>query len=327
MLSRTADNLYWMARYVERAENMARILDVSHRMHQLPHNGEGSGAQWEPALIIAGQKPFYEARFDVISASHVIAFMALDPENPSSIVSTLGAARENARAERFVLPIEIFESLNATWLELQSVNYKRLLDWGFREFFEWVKERCHQFHGTMVSTMMQTDAYHFTRLGIFIERADNTARLLDVKYHVLAPDENKLDEAVDYYQWGAVLRAMSAFKAYRITYRDSIKPRQVIELLTLRGEFPRSLHHCTAQATALLEAMAPESEGARLAGEMNARLRYGRVQDITRRGLHEFLTEFITRNALISDEVARTFYLDPATALLATPGQSQRQTA
>ncbi|GEO80348.1 alpha-E domain-containing protein [Pararhodospirillum oryzae] len=326
MLSRTADNLYWMARYVERAENMARILDVSHRMHQLPHNGEGSGAEWEPALIISGQKPSYEARFDEITASHVIAFMALDPENPSSIVSTLGSARENARAERFVLPVEMFESLNATWLELRSITYTKLLEWGFREFFEWVKERCHQFNGTTVSTMVQTDAYSFTRLGTFIERGDNTARLLDVKYHVLAPDEDRLDEAVDYYQWGAVLRAMSAFKAYRITYRDSIKPRKVIELLTLRREFPRSLHHCTHAASLLLEEMSPDTEAARLAGEINARLRYGRVQDITRRGLHAFLTEFIARNALISNEVGRAFHLEASTTLPpAHRRQRQRQ--
>ncbi len=320
MLSRTADNLYWMNRYVERAENMARILDVSHRMHQLPHSG-GDGIEWEPALIISGQRPSYVERYDEVTPGNVIAFMALDPANPSSIYSTLHAARENARAERFVLPTEMFESLNQTWLEMQSLTYSRLVEWGFREFFEWVKERSHQFRGTTVGTMLHTNAFHFTRLGTFIERADNTARLLDVKYHVLMPDEDKLDEAVDYYQWGAVLRAMSAIKAYRMTYRDTIKPRQVVELLVLREEFPRSLHHCYKVVSDLLEEMAGGHECTRLAGEMYSRMHYGRVQDITRRGLHRFLTEFINRNAAISMEMARTFYLVPE----ATAGR-QRQT-
>ncbi|MCF8479210.1 MAG: alpha-E domain-containing protein [Rhodospirillum sp.] len=321
MLSRTADNLYWMARYVERAENMARILDVAHRMHQLPRDrGAPDGLEWEPALTISGQKPSYEKRYDEFATGHVIAFMALDPENPSSIYSTLHGARENARAERFVLPTEMFESINATWLEMQSLNYAKLVEWGFREFFEWVKERSHQFRGTTVGTMLQTDAFHFTRLGTFIERADNTARLLDVKYHVLMPDEDRLDEAVDYYQWGAVLRAMSAFKAYRMIYRDGIKPRQVIELLTLRKEFPRSLHHCFNEVLDLLETLAPNSEGTRLTGEMYSRLRYGKVQDITRRGLHRFLTDFINRNSMVSNEIAKTFYLTPE-----SQGQSQSQ--
>ncbi|ABC24183.1 alpha-E domain-containing protein [Rhodospirillum rubrum] len=309
MLSRTADNLYWMTRYVERAENMARILDVSYRMSQLPRNGTDAAVEWEPALIISGQKPDFETRFEEITAGNVIAYMALDPENPSSIVSTLHAARENARAERFVLPQEMFEGLNATWLELQSLSYARLVDWGFREFFEWVKERSHQFLGTTIGTMLQTDGFHFTRLGTFIERADNTARLLDVKYHVLMPDENRLDEAVDYYQWGAVLRAMSALKAYRMVYRDTIKPRQVIDLLTLKREFPRSLHLCYENLHDLLEHLAPGAECTRLTGEMHAKLRYGRIQDITRRGLHRFLTDFITHNAAVSAEIGRTFHL------------------
>ncbi|MGB0695673.1 MAG: alpha-E domain-containing protein [Rhodospirillaceae bacterium] len=309
MLSRTADNLFWMARYVERAENMARILDVSHRMSQLPVTSDGTGVEWEPGLIISGQRPSYEKKYDEISAGHVIAFMALDPENPSSIYSTWHAARENARAERFVLPTEMFESINSTWLEMQTITYSRLLEWGFREFFEWVKERSHLFRGTTVGTMLQTETYKFTRLGTFMERADNTSRLLDVKYHVLAPDESKLDEAVDYYQWGALLRAMSAFKAYRTMYRDSIKPRQVVELLVLRQEFPRSVRHCYEVVAELLAEMAPGTEGARLAGEMHARLKFGRVQDITRRGLHRFLTEFINRNSAVSEEVAKTFYL------------------
>ncbi|KAA5605944.1 alpha-E domain-containing protein [Roseospira marina] len=311
MLSRTAENLYWMARLVERSENMARILDVSHRMSQLP-GGEDASREWLPALVISGQHEDYERKYAGINAGHVIAYMALDPDNPSSIHSIVRAARENARAERNVLPNEVFESINTTWLEMQDIQYSRLVEWGYREFFDWVKLRSQVFSGVVGGTMLTTDAYYFTKLGMMIERADNTARLLDVKYHVLVPDEDKADEAVDYYQWGALLRALSAFKAYRMIYRDSIKPRQVVDLLVLRREFPRALHACYAQMVPILETLRAEAECTRMAGQMYARLRYDRPQDVTRRGLHRFLTDFVTRNGQISNEIARAFLFVPA---------------
>ncbi|SDH23106.1 alpha-E domain-containing protein [Roseospirillum parvum] len=311
MLSRTADNLYWMARYMERAESVARILDVSHRMSQLP-GGQEAAREWLPALIISEQLEDFERTYDAVSAGHVIAYMGLDPANPSSIHSTLKAARENARAERNILPTEVFETLNTTWLEMRDIQYARLVEWGFREFFEWVKERSQLFTGIVAGTMLTNEAYHFTRLGTAIERADNTARLLDVKYHGLVPDdEAATDEAADYYQWGALLRAISAFKAYRMTYREAIKPRQVVDLLVLRRSFPRSLHACYAEIHPTLETLRPGSECARLSGEQYARLRYSRPQDITRRGLHRFLTDFLNRNAALSEEIARTFLFVP----------------
>lgn len=311
MLSRTAENLYWMARYMERAEATARILDASHRMAQLPGDDDAA-REWMPALVIADQREAFEARYDAVSAGHVIAFMALDPENPSSILSTLRAARENGRAERNVLPTEVFETLNTTWLEMSDIQYGRLVEWGFREFFEWVKERSQLFAGIVEGTMLTTEAYCFNRLGCCVERADSTARLLDVKYHGLVPDEDNADEAVDYYQWGAVLRAISAFKAYRMIYRDTIKPQQVVDLLVLRRAFPRSLHACYAEIHTLLEGLRADAECTRLAGELYSRLRYSRVQDLKRRGLHRYLTDFITRNEALSDEIARAFLFVPS---------------
>lgn len=312
MLSRTADNLFWMARYVERAENMARILDVGYRMGQLPQQVESDDAAlWQPALTIAGQLPAFNERYDRISTGSVIAYMALDPENPASIFTCLSYARENARAERNAVTAEMFESINATWLEIKELTYAKLIDMGFREFFDWVKERSHLFRGVTLGTMLQGDAFTFNRLGTFIERADNTSRLIDVKYHFLAPDEEAVDQAVDYYQWGALLRSLSAFKAYRTTYRDTIKARSVAELLILNQAFPRSLHHCTGIVTDLLEQLAPASESTRLAGEMHSRLHYGRISDIQRRGLHRFLTEFIGRNAALTDQIAKDFLLIP----------------
>jgi len=311
MLSRTAENLYWMARYMERAESMARILDVSYRMSQLPGSQDAT-REWLPALVISEQREPFEAIYTEVSAGTVIGYMALNPDNPSSIHATLRAARENARAERNMLPTEVFETLNTTWLEMREIQYGRLVEWGFREFFEWVKLRSQLFAGIVAGTMLTNEAYHFTRLGTAIERADNTARLLDVKYHGLVPDEDGADEAVDYYQWGALLRAISALKAYRMIYRDTIKPRQVVDLLVLRQAFPRSLHACYAELHPTLDTLRSDSECARLSGEMYARLRYSRPQDITRRGLHRFLTDFLARNAALSDEIERTFLFIPS---------------
>ncbi|VBB68946.1 Protein containing domains DUF403 [invertebrate metagenome] len=328
MLSRTADNLYWMARYVERAENMARLLDVSYRLSQLPRANDHSSAEWETALSITGQLPSFLARHDTITASNVIAFVALAPDNPSSIVSCLHQARENARAERGVIPSELFESLNAAWLELRETTYVKVVEMNFRAFFDWVKERSHLFRGVSVGTMVRGDGFRFNRLGTFVERADNTARLLDVKYDVLVHEAGEpmatlssvqrqsesngssgvdIGDAVDYYQWGALLRSVSGFKAYRMLYRDTIRPQQVTELLIFRHEFPRSLHACYDDIQHVLERLCSHCECTRFTGEMHARLHFGRIRDIP--DLHNYLTEFIDRNAALSDEIRRNFMM------------------
>ena len=332
MLSRTADNLYWMARYVERAENMARLLDVSYRLSQLPRVNSNATTEWKTALSIAGQLPSFLVRHDTITASNVIAFVALAPDNPSSIVSCLHQARENARAERGVIPSELFESLNDAWLELRETTYVKVVEMSFRAFFDWVKERSHLFRGVSVGTMVRGDGFRFNRLGTFVERADNTARLLDVKYDVLVhevgdtvmpssaqrqqannglgvPSKKRGDigDAVDYYQWGALLRSVSGFKAYRMLYRDTIRPQQVTELLIFRQEFPRSLHACYDDIQHVLERLCSHCECTRLTGEMHARLHFGRIRDIP--DLHHYLTAFIDRNAALSDEIRRNFMM------------------
>lgn len=308
MLSRTAENLYWMARYVERAENVARLLHVSYRMSQLPGE-ESAEDQWRPALIIAGQRPVFMERYGEITAGNVIRFLALDPDNPSSIYSSMRSARENARAERSAVANEMFESLNTTWLEVRELTYARLMDMGFREFFEWVKERSHLFRGVTVGTMMHDVGFQFTRLGTFVERGDNTARLLDVKYHMLLPKGDRVEGAVDYYQWGAVLRSLAAFKAYRTIYRDGIKPLKVAEMLILRDDFPRSLHHCLGMVSAMLEELGPKLECTRQAGEMHAKLHYGRIEGILERGLHAFLTDFVEANARLGRQIEQDFLM------------------
>jgi uncharacterized alpha-E superfamily protein len=318
MLSRTASNLYWMARYVERMENTARILDVTYRMSLVPKDPRLADQEWYAPLNITGTLYPFTGHYNEVNARGVLHFMTIDPDSPSSIMSCARAARENARAVRGRITSEMWEIINATWLEIQKITDAELTSDRLLALFEWVKERSHLFRGVTVGTMLQDEAFQFNRLGTFMERADNTARILDVKYHVLLPSLQDVGGAVDYYQWAAVLRSVSSFESYRKVYRDVITPLRVAELLILRADMPRSLHHCMREAYEILRAISRghSNEATRLAGEMHAGLQFGRVDTIFTAGLHEYLTEFLHRTGVLSDEVARTFF---------GGGQSQQQ--
>jgi uncharacterized alpha-E superfamily protein len=309
MLSRTANHLYWMARYIERAENMARILDVTANMAMVPNAALSEAALWQPALEISGNADDFKERFSDFNASNVIHFLAMDSENPSSIYSALYSARENARAVRVAMTSETWENINALWLEFSQFEGKDLALDGLREFCDWVKARSHLFRGVSFGTMLRDDAFQFLRLGTFIERADNTARLLDVKYHLLLPKEEEVGGAVDYYEWSAVLRSVSAFQAYQKVFNDTIQPWRVAELLVLRQDMPRSLHACFTEITVILETLTTgrHVECRRIAGEINASLKYGRMDHIFQNGLHEFLTEFIECNNQLGAEIQNSF--------------------
>jgi len=310
MLSRTANNLYWMARYVERAENTARMLDVAHRMSLVPKESRLADQEWFAPLNITGALYPFSGSYREVNAAGVLRYMVLDPDNPSSIYSCARAARENARAERGRITSEMWEVINGTWLEVQGMREDRIASDRVGEFFEWVKERSHLFRGVTVGTMLRDEAYYFNRLGTFLERADNTARLLDVKYHVLLSSAQEVGGAVDYYQWAAVLRSVSAFESYRKVYRDVITPLRVAELLVLREDMPRSLHACMNEAYEILQRMSggEANEAVRRAGEMHASLHFGRMDIIFSNGLHEYLTDFLHRADLLAREVNRSFF-------------------
>lgn len=309
MLSRTADHLYWMARYIERAENMARVLDVTYNMSLVPNAAVSESALWMPALEISGNVEAYEEKYGEYTASGVIHYLAMDMDNPSSIYNALRNARENARAVRVAMTSETWENMNALWLEFRQFIGQDLAKNGLREFCDWVKGRSHLFRGVCFGTMLRDDAFSFVRLGTFIERADNTARLLDVKYHLLLPSQEEVGGAVDYYEWSAVLRSVSAFQAYQKIFSDTIEPWRVAELLVLRRDMPRSLHACFDEITPILEQLSGtrQTECKRLAGELHAKLRYGKMQQIFQKGLHEFLTDFIELNNRLGSEVHKTF--------------------
>ena len=304
MLARTADALYWMARYTERAENMARLLDVTYRMSLLPHSGERG--YWGAALGITGLDRAYAQSHDRIGAAEVLRFMVLDPANPSSILACLRLARENAHAVRGTLTTETWETVNSTWLEARANAARELQGAELASFFDWVKYRSHLSHGVVVGTMLHDEAFHFIRLGTFLERGDNTARILDVKFDELAPREAP---AADYYEWGALLRSVSAFEIYRKVFRDVITPERVAELLILRNELPRSLAACMSAVVEILRIVANErsAETARRAGALHARLQFGRLEDILERGLHRFLTEFLEHTAEVGKRISADF--------------------
>lgn len=314
MLSRTADHLYWMARYIERAENMARVLDVTYNMSLVPNAAESEAALWLPALEISGNVEAYERDYfnqsqQTYTAAGVIHYLAMDMNNPSSIYSALRSARENARAVRVAMTSETWENINSLWLEFSQFVGQDLAKSGLSEFCDWVKARSHLFRGVCFGTMLRDEAFNFVRLGTFIERADNTARLLDVKYHLLLPEQEEVGGAVDYYEWSAVLRSVSAFQAYQKIFSDTIEPWRVAELLVLRRDMPRSLHACFDEIMPILEQLsgARATECKRLAGELHSKLRFGKMRDIFQRGLHEFLTDFIASNNKLGAEIHKTF--------------------
>jgi uncharacterized alpha-E superfamily protein len=318
MLSRTASDLYWIGRHVERAENTARLLDVTYRTSMLPYHQQEAGLAWaEPwavPLVSCGLATGFYAKHKVLTAENVLRYMILDASNPSSIWSALRAARESGRAVRGAMTSEMYEDLNSAWLEMRNIDFAGVQSRGISEFLDWVKMRSHQFRGVTVGTMLRDEAYSFLRLGTHLERADNTARILDTKYHILLPSAADVGGAVDYYQWASLLQSVSGFESYRRIYSDVISPRRVAELLVLRADMPRSLHSCMNFIDDILRELCDERsrELERMSGELHARLHYGRTDDIMRFGLHEYLMDFLQRVGAVGSEVSRRFLVPTA---------------
>ena len=314
MLSRTADHLFWMSRYIERAESLARLLDVTWQMSLVPQSLEAANQNWKAIIALNSLEEEFAARHAAVNAENVLRFMVSDTSNQASIVSCLRSTRENAHAVRGTITSEMWETMNATWLEARERSFEQIANAGVGEFFDWVKMRSSLSRGTTLATLLQDEAYHFIRLGTLLERADNTARILDVKYHVLRPHGD--EGATDFYQWGALLRSVSAFEVYRKAYRDVITPERVAELLILRSDMPRSLHFCLNGVVKNLELIANRQSGEtqRQAGLLHAQLHYARIEDILERGLHEFLTDFMDRIYTLGDGVSKDFLVPMAEA-------------
>ena len=307
MLSRTADHLYWMARFTERAENLARLLDVTHQMSLVPQSVAAANQNWGAILALNSLEHAFARSYDQVTAENVLRFMVCDADNQSSIYSCLRAARENAHAVRGTLTAETWESCNFTWIELREQQFEQILSAGIGEFFEWVKLRSALTRGVTFGTMLQDEALHFIRLGGLIERADNTARILDVKYHVLRTNGD--EDTTDFYQWGALLRSLSAFEVYRKVYRDAITPARVAELLMLRPDMPRSLHACATGIIRVLKSItnAQSAETERRAGMLHAHVHFTRIDDVLAQGLHAYLADIMDRIYELGDGISHDF--------------------
>jgi uncharacterized alpha-E superfamily protein len=305
MLSRTAENLYWTGRYVERAENTARTLDVSLRAALQ----RGLESDWDSVIDIIGERGRFTEKYESATADAITAFAILDEDNPSSIVSSFMVVRENMRALRSTISNEMWETVNSAWLAVRDWDEGTLRRRGAREICEWVVGRSHLFHGIAHSTTLQDDAFHFIRLGTFLERADNTTRLLDTKYVGLK--SAAAGPATAYYAWGAVLRALGAFRAYHHAFRDVIEADKVAELLVLRRDMPRSLRFCAQEVLGHLDYLGKnrDLECQRLAGELHAQLRFARMDRVLEAGLHKFLNEIVERLTVLGNQISKDFLM------------------
>jgi uncharacterized alpha-E superfamily protein len=325
MLSRTADCLYWMARYTERAENTARMLDVNHQTSLLPQPAEFLEQSWKKLLTISKLENAFLSKYDVINRENVLDFMIYETSNPSSIVSCLFAARENARVIRGKITSEVWETQNTTWLELQRILQTRHQSDPSR-LLEWVKHRCHLFRGVMHGTMLKNESFYFINVGTLLERADNTARILQTKYedqttltaidHPQTSDEESSGEFFDFYHWAALLRSVSAFEIYRQIYSDQVTPKQVAELLIFNKQMPRSLVCCVNELIPLVSEVKNQQskEIERLLGKLKATLDYSDIDEVFEQGLEEFIENFLERINHIADEFSSAYLIPLAVA-------------
>jgi uncharacterized alpha-E superfamily protein len=311
MLSRTADNLYWLARYVERAEYLARILEVTQRLTTLPLAYVGATNEWESAVATAGCAAAFSAVHSEATEETVTDFLCFSIDNPSSIRNCFEVARTNARAVRTALTMEMWDSINATWIELRRYGSGPTSREELMRFLRWVQESSLRFDGSAYRTMLRNDASWFSRLGVYMERADNTARILDVKYHLLLPANERVGGPLDYFQWAAILRSVSALTAYHWVYRESVKPWLIADLLILKDELPRSLASCYDNLVQNLDQIARaygrQGPAQRQARAIRTRLQNSRMQEIFQQGLHEFINEFIDNNNRLSGAITQQF--------------------
>lgn len=301
MLSRTAENLYWLARYVERAEYLARTIEATLRVTALPNTYIGKTNEWDSALLTAGVSASFYEIYEEADEHNVVDYLSFSPANPSSIKNCIENARLNSRSVRTALTSEMWDNINSAWIDLQEV-------WGkgtktreeLAKFLRFVQETSLRFDGSAYRTMLRNDAYWFSRLGLHLERADNTARILDVKYHVLLPEQAQVGGPLDYFQWVSILRSVSARASYHWVYRDSVKPWLVADLLILNRQMPRSLASCYENLSRYLDDLAQfygrQGNSQRLARGMLTKLENASMEEIFQSGLHEFIGKFIFEN-------------------------------
>lgn len=311
LLSRTAENLFWIGRYVERAENMARLLETGKRVSAVPTE-HGLQPEWEPVLAAAGVLHPFQQKHDEVNQGTAVSYIAFDAGNPSSIYSSIAAARANARSIRTALTIDMWEALNEFWLNLRDLEPVEPGTGKLIPYLDWIKQNCALFRGVLDSTSLRNDIYDFIRLGTYIERADCTARILDVKYYALLDPEEKVAGGIDTYQWAVILRATSSLRAYNWIYGGGYDLKDIVDFLVLNTQSPRSLAYCIERVSEHLNRLgrlyAKWHDAHEICGTITGELSSSNAEGIIEDGLHEFLTRFIARNNWLSTQIARDYH-------------------
>jgi uncharacterized alpha-E superfamily protein len=312
MLSRVANHIYWLGRYLERAENYARFIDVNFNLMQdLPVDMK---EQWRPLVAATGDLPLYNEHNEGFDSKKVLFFLAFDQRNPNSMLSAINNARENARIIRENLSKETWEKSNELYYMMQDGLERKI--WNRedpRAFFEKVKNQILLLYGIADSSLARTEGWYFRQLGQFLERADKTSRILDVKYHILLPSEDEIGTPLDFLHWMALLKSVTAFNTYRRVY-GNIAPASVVEFLVLDKYFPRSIYYCIKEAENCLHHISGNTKGGyknsseRAIGELRSKLEFSEVGEIIKYGLHEYLDEMQLRLNTISSHINSNFF-------------------
>ena len=306
LLGRTANGLYWMSRYIERAENMARLVDTGQRLALT--RGAEAVEEWNSVLSSAGAEQAFAASGAEATQHNVVDFLLRDPANPSSVMSSLETARNNARMVRTALTRETWESINEAWMSLKGLLARPVDDRDLPRVLDAIKRETALIRGAFYGTMLRNEIFDFAQLGIYVERADNTARIVDVKYYVLLPSVSWVGSSLDNYQWEAILRSVSAHRSYRWEYEAEYVPQNIADFLLLNRRMPRSLCFCYRNLTQHLGYLAENYEESpkclELAKNTLTRLTESSIRDVFDIGLHEFLADFIRDNNQLGEEIA-----------------------
>jgi uncharacterized alpha-E superfamily protein len=312
MLSRHAACLFWMSRQIERAENMARLADAGFRITLTPDTGSGHREEWRSMLMSAGVVEAFLDKYGEGSLDRAIEFLLFDDGNPSSVRSCLQNARTNARTVRTKITRDMWEALNATWLTFSTIRPTDVAGARLPELLDWIRERASLFRGALLGTILRDDTYYFSQLGAFVERADNTARILDVKYFILLPGNQAIGGEVDTYQWETILRCVSAHRSYRHVFHNDYRPWNIADFLILRPEMPRSLRYCYDRLDDTVAGLSRDygarGAAAEQVADTRSLLQNSGMEVIFRDGLHEFLTAFIARNSRLTEALSADYH-------------------
>ncbi|WP_339914511.1 alpha-E domain-containing protein [uncultured Brevundimonas sp.] len=309
MLGKTAGGLFWMFRYLERSENTARLVDAGFRIALT--RSVAAEAEWASVIATAGVRDAYLQRYDTYGAKSVIDFLLRDPANSSSVMSVIDSARSNARLVRTALTREVWEATNEGWMSIKAILKRPVSENDLPDVLADIRRQNALVRGALTGTMLRNDVYNFAHLGTFVERADNTARILDVKYYVLLPSVSFVGSSLDNVQWETILRSVSAQRAYRWLSDGNANPRQIANLVILDQRLPRSLAYCAGQICENLDCLAA-TYGNRLASHDLAKnvgnsLAENTVESIFDTGLHQFLSAFIASNTALGHQIERDY--------------------